>query len=461
MNGTREKGYIMDYLALAKSVVAQAGGDGIEVEVYITQDKETSIKVNRGEVTELSQAGSGGMGVRVIERGRMGYAYTSDLSDEAIAQTWRTARELARIATADEYRALPDPQPVDQEDLGIWDERLAKVSISEKIAKIKAVEQAAYDYDPRIIATAMCQYGDNVSHVYLANSKGFAGEYGRTAAYALMLAVARGEDGSMMNAFGVGASTFFDELSARAIGEESASKSVRMLGGKPVSTQIGTVVLDHFVGAQILMALAAALTAEAWQKRRSFLMDKMGATIGNDKVTLLDNGRLKGGFASAPFDGEGVPTSATRLVDEGVLQNLIYDTYSARKAGRASTGNSQRGDYRALPSLGPSNFYIQPGQKSREDIIAGVERGLYVLSVMQTGGIDPITGDCSMGANGLWIENGQVVGPVNGVTIATTLSDFLNNISEVGNDMRMIPFGGVIGVPTLRVDNVTIGGTRP
>lgn len=449
----------MDYLALAKSIVAQASGDGIEVEVYITKEKETSIKVNRGEVTELSQAGSGGMGVRVIDNGRMGYAYTSDLSDDAIAQTWRTARELARIATTDEFRALPEPQPITQEDLGIWDERLPQISASEKIEKIKAVEKAAYDYDSRIIATAMCQYGDSISHIYLANSKGFAGEYGRTVAYAMLLAVARSDDGSMMNAFGVGASNFFDDLSAKAIGEESASKSVQMLGGQPVPTQVATVVLDHFVGAQILMALATALTAEAWQKRRSFLVDKMGTTIGNDKVTLFDNGRLKGGLASAPFDGEGVATSATRLVDEGVLQNLIYDSYSARKVGRAPTGNSQRSDYRTLPSLGPSNFYIQPGHKSREEIISGVKNGLYVLSVMQTGGIDPITGDCSMGANGLWIKDGQIVGPVNGVTIATTLSDFLNNISEVGNDVRMMPFGGAIGVPTLRVDNVTIGGT--
>ena len=126
----------------------------------------------------------------------------------------------------------------------------------------------------------------------------------------------------------------------------------------------------------------------------------------------------------------------------------------------ASTGNAQRNGHRSVPSLGPSNFYMQPGSASREEIIAGVEKGLYVLSVMQTGGIDPVTGDCSMGANGLWIENGKIVGPVGGVTIATTLNDFLMNITQVGSDLRMIPFFGNIGVPTLRVDNVTIGGVN-
>jgi PmbA protein len=235
---------------------------------------------------------------------------------------------------------------------------------------------------------------------------------------------------------------------------------VSLLGGKPVETQVGTVVLNHFTGAQILGALAQALSAEAWQKKRSFLLDRMSQQVGSDMVTIMDNGRLKRGLASAPFDGEGVPTSATKLIDEGVLQNLTYDAYSARKAGVQSTGNAQRGGHRDLPTLGPSNFYMQPGHLSRDEIIAGVEKGLYVISVMQTGGIDPITGDCSMGANGLWIENGKLVGPVGGVTIATTLDGFLNNITQVGSDLRMVPFFGALGVPTLRVDNVTIGGTK-
>jgi PmbA protein len=303
----------------------------------------------------------------------------------------------------------------------------------------------------------MCRYGDVANHVYLANSKGFAEEYGQTTAFSFLMSIVR-DDAGMMQAFGFGASNFFVDLDAEAIGKEASEKAISILGGESIETQTGTVILDHFVGAQILGALAQALSAEAWQKKRSFLLDKMGETIGNDMVTLMDNGRMKRGMASAPFDGEGVPTSATRLIDEGVLQNLIYDSYSASKDGVQSTGNAQRNGHRSLPTLAPSNFYMQPGHISKEDMIKGVEKGMYVISVMQTGGIDPVTGDCSMGANGLWIENGEIVGPVNNVTIATTLNDLLNNITQVGNDLRMIPMFGSIGVPTLRVDNVTIGG---
>jgi PmbA protein len=450
-----------DYMELAKSVVKRAASDGVEVEAYISHNIETEIKVSKGEVEKLSQSASRGIGVRVIDGGRTGYAYTSDFSEEGLEKTWETALELAKVATPDPYRGLPEPQSIpDASDLEIWDAELPNVSTADKIDLIKRVEQAALDYDERVILSDFCTYNDSVSQIYLANSRGFAGHYGRTTVSAFLFAVARGDDGEMTNALGFGASVFFRDLDAEAVGREAGEKAVSLLGGKPVPTQTASVVLDHSVGAQILVALAQALSAEQWQKRRSFLMDRMGQQIGSDMVTLLDNGRMKRGVASAPFDAEGVPTSATRLVDEGVLQNLIYDSYSARKANVGSTGNAQRSDHRGLPSLAPSNFYIQPGHKTRDEIIAGVERGMYVVSVMQTGGIDAITGDCSMGANGLWIENGKITGPVGGVTIAMTLDNFMQNVTEVGSDLRMIPFFGNIGVPTLRVDNATIGGTN-
>jgi PmbA protein len=449
-----------NYLELAQAVVKQAANDGVEVEALITHDVETNIKVSRGEVEQLAQSSARGLGVRVIDGGRTGYAYTSDFTDAGIEQTWRTALELAQVATPDEYRKLPDPRPIPDEDLEIWDKNLPDVPTTDKINLIKQVERAALESDSRVVSAEFCTYGDAISHVYLANSRGFAGEFGRTIAYALTMAISRSEEGDMANAFGMGASNFFHEVDPKQIGREAGEKSVSLLNGKPVETQVGTVILDHIVGAQILGALAQALSADAWQRKRSFLMDRMGQQVGSDMVTLMDNGRLKRGMASAPFDGEGVPTSATKLIDEGMLQNLVYDSYSAQKAGKTSTGNAQRMGHRSLPMLGPSNFYMQPGQLSRDEIIAGVEKGLYVLSVMQTGGIDPITGDCSMGANGLWIENGKIVGPVAGVTVATTLDGFLNNVTQVGSDLRMVPMFGAIGVPTLRVDNVTIGGTK-
>ncbi len=446
-----------DYLELAKSVVGQVSVDDVEAEVIIIESKNTQAKVRNGEIDQLSTSGSIGMGVRVIDNGRTGYAYTSDLSDEGITKTWKAAKSLSAVATEDEYRRLPDPQPVSDEDLEIFDPTFNDVTTAEKLEFLKQVEQAALDYDEKIALTDFCQYGDEMSHTYLVNSKGFAGSYGSTVAFAYLDAVARDEDGQV-SATGLGVGVSFKDLDAVAIGQQAGRKALSLLGGKPIKTQKAPVVLDPLVGGQILGAISAALSAEAWQRKRSFLLDRMNQEVGSSMVTLMDNGRLKGGLASAPFDAEGVPTQATRLIDEGILQNLIYDSYSAAKAGTVSTGNATRNGHRGLPGLGASNFYMQPGHKSADEIIKGLDNGLYVLSVMQTGGVDPVTGDCSMSANGLWIENGEIKQAVGGVTIATTLDDFLMNISEVGNDLVQLPFMGSIGVPTLRVDNVMIGG---
>jgi PmbA protein len=191
-----------DYLELAKEVVKRASANNVQAEAVITQDTETQIKVSKSEVEQLSQSSARGLGVRVIDGGRTGYAYTSDFSEEGIEQTWRTALELAAVATADLYRALPDSRPIPDEDLEIWDDKLASTSTADKIGLLKGVEKAALDYDPRVILAEFCNYGDAVSHFYLANSKGFAGQYGRTTAYAYLMSIARGEDGEMTNAFG-------------------------------------------------------------------------------------------------------------------------------------------------------------------------------------------------------------------------------------------------------------------
>lgn len=446
-----------DYLQLAQDVVRRAAARGVEAEAIVVDEHETQVRVDGGQVEQLAQSGSKGLGVRVIEGGRVGYAFTSDLSPSSIEETWQAAASLAKVATADEYRALPDPQPISQEDLEIWDPELPQVPIEDKIAFTKQVEDAALAYDPRVVMTNRCTYQDVIAHIYLANSRGFAGTYDRTVAASFIIGIGR-DEGSQTMAVGLDASNFYRDLNAQAIGQEAGRKAVEILGGQPVQTQTGTVVLDPTVSAEILAYLSMALTAEAMQRGRSFLVGKLGQEIGSDKVSLLDNGRLKRGLASAPFDGEGVPTSASRLIDEGVLQNVIYDTYTARIDGTVSTGNAQRDSHRGLPSLGPSNFYIQPGTLSHEELIAGVDRGLYVTNIMQTGGIDPINGDCSMGASGLWIENGELVRPVTGVTVATTLPDLLQNIVAVGADLRVVPFVGAIGAPTIRVEGMTIGG---
>ena len=448
----------MNYLELARSVVAQAGPRDVAAEAFVNVGQEAQIQVDRGQVEKLSQAGSKGIGVRVIQEGKMGYAYTSDFSDASLAHIIDAAIDLAAVADGDAHRSLPAPQPLPDEELDIYDPAIVALSVDEKVAMAKCMEQAALGYDPRIVLTNRCTLHSQTRTVAIANTNGVAGSYDKTFIGGVLMAMAA-DDNDRSMAFGFGFGSRLADFDPQEVGRDAGRKAVALLGGKPVPTQQATVVYSPFAAVSIAGALSRALGADAIQRNRSFLQGKMGQTVASDRVTLLDNGRLPGGMATRPFDDEGVPTGATRLIDEGVLQAVLHDHYTATRDGAASsTGNASRAGHSALPHLAASNFYFQPGLQNPEEVIAGVERGLYVETVMNTASINPISGDYSISAKGYWIEEGKLSHPVNEVTIALPLQDLLHNVTAVGNDLTFVPMFGALGSPTIRVDGVMIGG---
>jgi PmbA protein len=447
----------MDEIKLAQEIVSKVANQGAEAEVYFRVGHETEIQVDQGKVENLSHAGNKGMGVRIILDGSEGYAYTSDFSPESVEKAWQSAFELAKVGDQDPYRSLPQPGVILDEDLEIFDGTLAHTPIAEKIAFALEVERAALGFDKRIVLTNRCTYFDHDITVFLVNSKGFSGSYKQTRAASYLNAIARESEFTSM-ALGMGASTHMADLDAQEIGMEAGRNAIRMLGGKPVPSQEASVVFSPLVASQLVTFLSLALKADEMQRGRSFLLGRMGEDVASDIVSLLDNGRLKRGLASVPFDAEGVPSRATKVIDEGILQGVLHNSYTARKAGLESTGNATRRSHRQPPELFPTNFYLQPGELTPEAILSGVESGLYVLNTMTTGGINPVSGDYSVAARGIWIENGEFVRPVNEVTLAAPMDQMLKQVSAVGNDLRFVPMYGVFGSPTIRIDGMTIAG---
>ena len=449
----------MDYLKFAQDVVSRAVERGVEAEAYINVGQKTEVNVDRGVVEKLSQAGSKGLGVRVIRDGRMGYAYTSDFGANSIEKTIEAAVALAEVADSDEYRSLPAPQPLPDDDLDVYDQAIVDLPIGRKVEMARRIEKAAFRYDERIVLTNRCTLLSQYGSVAIANSKGIAGSYDKSSIGGFVMAMAADENDRSM-AFGFDFGSRLADFMPSAIGKDAARKAVGMLGGKPVPTQRATVVYSPMAATSVLGALSRALGAGAMQRNRSFLEGKIGQTVAADMVSVLDNGRLPGGIATRPFDDEGVPTAATRLIDEGVLQTALHDHYTATRDGTASsTGNASRRSHASMPTLDASNFYFQPGHQTPEEVIGGVEQGLYVESVMNTASINPISGDYSISAKGYWIENGELSHPVNEVTIALSMQELLHNIKAIGNDLTFVPMMGALGSPTIRVDGVMIGGS--
>ena len=448
----------MDYLEFARDVVSQAVERGVEAEAYISVGQNTSVNVDRGDVEKLSQAGSKGLGVRVIRDGRMGYAYTSDFGTSSIGKTIDAAVNLAEVADGDEYRSLPEPQPLPEDDLDVYDQAIVELPIGRKVEMARRIEKAAFRYDERVVLTNRCTLISQYGSVAIANSKGIAGSYDKTFIGGFVMAMAADENDRSM-AYGFDFGSRLTDFMPTGIGTDAARKAVGMLGGRPVPTQRASVVYSPMAATSVLGALSRALGADAMQRNRSFLEGKIGQTVAADMVSVLDNGRLPGGIATRPFDDEGVPTAATRLIDEGVLQTALYDHYTATRDGTASsTGNAGRSSHASMPTLDASNFYFQPGHETPEEVIGGVEQGLYVESVMNTASINPISGDYSISAKGYWIENGELSHPVNEVTIALPMQELLPNIKAIGNDLTFVPMMGAMGSPTIRVDGVMIGG---
>jgi PmbA protein len=218
-------------------------------------------------------------------------------------------------------------------------------------------------------------------------------------------------------------------------------------------------VLDPFVAASFASIIGRTLSADAVQRGRSLFAGREGDQIAATGFRLADDGLHPEGLATSPFDGEGVARQTTALIDEGVLRTYLFDTYTANKAQRASTGNGDRGSYRTPPSVSPSNLLVAAGDASDADLLKAAGDGLYVMSV--TGlhsGVNPVSGSFSVGATGRLIRDGELAEPAREMTIASDLLAMLQGVTRAGAIARWVPFGGSVQAPALLVQEMTVAG---
>jgi len=354
----------------------------------------------------------------------------------------------------DEFNILPAPGG-QYAGLDLYDRQIEEVPVEEKIEIAKAIEKIARGHDPRVTITERSSYFDTWYQILLANSHGISAGY--QGAYCGCYAdVVAEENGDTQTGFAVKMTLRFKDLEPSGVGLEAAQKAVRKLGAKSINTQKAVIVFDPYIATSFLGVIAPALSAEALQKGKSLFAGKAGQGVASEKVTIIDDGSMPGGIASSPFDGEGVPTSRTVLVEKGKLRGYLHNTYTAAKDGVGSTGNGTRGSFKSTPEVGTTNFYVEPGQTAPEDLITDIGRGLYITDVMGMHTANPISGDFSVGAAGILIENGRLTIPVRGVAIAGNILDLLNEVEEVGSDLTF--FGGK-GAPTLRISRMVISGS--
>lgn len=444
---------------LVEDVVRRARRAGAEeAEAYFEERQTTRVELRDQAVEAVISAATRGLGLRVLLGGACGYAYTPDLKPVALDHLAQRAVALARVAAPELDRHLPALSPGGARgDLKIFDPALSEVALEQKIELLRLAERTARDDDRRVSGTETARYTDSYGSVALANSSGFAASYQRSSAW-ISLVVIASQDGEALRGYGLSAGRGFGELSAWTAGHEAARRAVLPLGGRPVRTGRFPVIMDPVAAAEFLGQVVQALSGEAVLKGRSMFADLPGDLVASPLVSLVDQGDLVSGLASSPFDGEGVPTRSTTLIDQGRLRGLLHNTITAQRRGAASTGNGVRQSYRAAPEVGPTNLRLVGPTTPREALLASVGRGLRVVTTRNVGGINPVSADYSVGAAGVWIEDGQEAGPVAGVTIAANMRHMLANIAAVGDDFRWTPGAGAIGCGSLRVDDMMVAG---
>ncbi|HUC05392.1 MAG TPA: TldD/PmbA family protein [Acidimicrobiales bacterium] len=444
---------------LATSVVEQARpGEGMEV--YVTRGSETEVRAYQGEIESLTSADSSGVGIRIVTGGtdgaQVGFSWAGSLEPSVIDDALTEARDNARYATFDPDVVLAQPDGVAAVSLDLWHDGVETTPMDRKVEMALELERATTGTDPRVRRVRGAEYSDSRREVALASTTGIRSTARRTNAYLSVEAIAEdGGDTQIDYAYSVGRSP--DELSADDASKDAIVRATRLLGAQKAKSTRCTVVFDPRVVSTILAVVSSALSGEAVVKQRSFFAGRIGEPVANASVTLVDDPTDVRAFGASSHDGEGLACRRNVLISDGVLRMFVYDALSARRARTSSTGSAVRGGFAGTPSAGCRALVLTPGSRSAEEILGQVGEGLFVQSVSGVhSGVNPVSGDFSVGAEGLMISGGALAGPVREVTVASTLQRMLQSVVEVGNDLTWLP--GVAAGQTVAIADMSLGG---
>ena len=445
-----------ELLELAERIAGQAGA-GEQVEVYLGRSHHTEVKVFDGAVESLSSADTQGVGVRVIVDGRQGFAYAASLEDSIVAETLAEARDNAAFGTVDEYLGLVSPDGVEPVDLNLYREELARFPADRKVEMALELERSVRAADPRIRGVEIAEYGDSIGESAIATTTGVRATSRRSSCSIVASAMA-GEGSETMTGSGYSVARTPEELDMAKAVKDSSEKATRLLGARKPASRRLTVLLDPSVSSSFLGLLSSGLSASSVIKGRSLFAGREGEAVAVPSLTLVDDPTEPQAWGASRYDAEGLASRRNVLIENGVLQGFLHNSYTGRRCGVPSTASAVRGGYRSTPGVGSRALCLAPGDRTQEQLMADVGDGLLVQSV--TGlhsGANPISGDFSVGVEGLLFRDGAPAEPVREATIASTLQRMLLDLVAVGGDLEWLP-GGAAGM-TLVIGDVQLSGS--
>ncbi len=443
-----------ELLAIAGKVVERAEANE-QIEVACSHTRSTSVRVYDREVESFTSAENLAIGVRVLIDGREGFASAGSLNPDVVEQTLAEARDNAEYSQADEFAGVARPDGVEAVEISLWRPGVDATPTEDKIAIALQLEERVRAADDRITGVRTAAYGDSVGAFALASTTEIEATNLGTSASAMIQPLAQDGDRAQIG-FGWDGARDPNDLDLDLIVDRAVSRTVDLLGATKPDSATVDLVLDPYLAATVVGLVAGTLSGERVLKGRSPFADRLGEAVGSPLLSFLDDPTDPASLGADSHDGEGLACRPVPLVTDGVLEGFFHDSYTGRRSGTGSTGSAVRGA-RSLPGPGIHALAVRPDSGDLEEFIAGVDLGVLVFSLDGLhSGVNPVSGDFSVGASGRMIRNGEVAEPINECTVASTLQRLLLDIARIGADLTHLPSG--VSTPSLVIGGVALSG---
>jgi len=449
----------MDMKNMIDKLFAEGKKQGIkEMEVYYGGGNSLTLKVFEKELDGYSLSESEGLSFRGVYNGKMGYSYTEKVDETSIEILVKGAIDNAKVIDSDDEELIYEGSKKYKE-VNNYNEDLKDVKEEDKIKFVKQLESECFQLDKRITSVETCVYGDGYGETVMSNTKGLYLQEKSNLAYTYVVVIAK-ELEEIKTGFAYRTGNDFSKFNAKEIASEAVKEALSQLGASSIKSGDYTIVLRNNASADMLESFTGIFSAENVQKDLSLLKGKVNEKIGSDKFTLIDDPFMEGGLSSKSFDGEGVACKYKKVIDKGMLKTYLHNLKTAKKDGIETTGNASKSSYKSPIDISPTNFYIEKGEKSFDDIISSIDKGILITELQGLhSGLNSISGDFSLAALGFEIESGKIKRPVEQITVAGNYFDMIKDIEEVGTDLKFgLPGDAYIGSPSLKIKKLSVSG---
>ena len=445
----------VELLTTARALCERAH-PGERIEVLLSRGTGTTVKVFGGEVESLTSAGASGAGIRVIREGRQGFAHCGSLDRDVLDDTLAEARDNQAFAEPDEFNGLAEPDGVEAVDIDHWSEAVLSTGPDRKVELALELERRVTGLDPRVTSARSTAYGDGWSVFALVSTEGI--EVTSRGASCSMSTQPLARDGDeTQSGWSYDAGRDPEALDIERTAAEAVERATRLLGATKPASSRRTILLEPRLASMLLGIVSGMLCGDAVVKGRSPFADRVGEQVAASFLTMVDDPTRTESLAADSFDGEGLACRRNPLIVDGVLQGFLHDSYTARRSGTSSTGSAVRGT-RSLPGVGAQLLVMEPGTRTFDELVSSIDHGLYVTSFAGLhSGVNPTSGDFSVGADGILISGGELAGAAREMTVASTLQRLLLDIREVGGDFEWLAGGD--GVCSLVIEDVSVSGS--